>query len=395
MLSKSELDQYIDKSIHLRTLSGLYLKLDDVSDKNNSPSFIFTPNRNYASEFILVKKTETNVAIRLNIDIMNQNGTFGYHLYVIPENDVVYGAGNDELFAQFNIERDEQYILIKSAFKNSYFCYEYNILRCRPKNNSCRFIIEEAHIPFVQRSICVISYGYQRRNLDLTKSPIINTLIETYPQSSIDIYMLLPEDVDEFQDNMCNININKPSQCNLFISTHTNNAKHFIKMANSSSLPIISNRNRNYPFRVMSMLWNITESVRNVITAKRVYNSYILMRNDMFMTTQIFKKILDTTKLYCVINNNIDSHLFIGKDILLFNYLYDYYIRNKLSYVNDNPEKIIYDFLASHNVSLGNIYHLSPYVNYPSNLSKYEDSFYKLVVSKYRETVGDSVVQKK
>ena len=396
MLSGSDLNQYTDKSIYFKTSNGSYLKVEDIDGGNSCPSFILTQNRNYATEFILIKKTETNVSIRLNSDMKNQNGTFGYHLYVIPENDVVYGAGNDELFAQFNIERRAQYIYIKSAYKNAYFCHEYNIIRCRPQNNWCAFTIEEAHIPFVQRSVCVISYGYMRTPIDLNTSPIINTLKEIYPQTSIDIFMFLPEAMDEFYNVTYDINTITSPRCNVSIVTHKNDFKYFIKTSQSYGLPIVSNKNKNkiYSYRTMSTIWNITEAVRNIIASKKVYNTYILMRNDMYAYTKIFKKLLDTNKLYCLVNDRIDSHLLIGKDILLLNYLYDYYVRNKMTYAEEPVEKIMYDFLVSHNTSLGNIHYLTPFVNYPSNLKKFDDSFYKMVVSKYQEITGNILDQK-
>lgn len=396
MLSGSDLNQYTDKSIYFKTSNGSYLKVEDISEGNSSPLFILTQNRNYATEFILIKKTETNVSIRLNSDMKNQNGTFGYHLYVIPENDIVYGAGNDELFAQFNIERHAQYIYIKSAYKNAYFCHEYNILRCRSQNNLCSFTIEEAHIPFVQRSVCVISYGYMRIPVDLNTSPIINTLKEIYPQTSIDIFMFLPEVMDEFCNVTYDISTITSPRCIVSIVTHKNDVKYFIKTAQSYGLPVVSNKNKSkiYSYRTMSTIWNITEAVRNIIASKKVYNTYILMRNDMYAYTRIFKKLLDTNKLYCLVNDRIDSHLFIGKDVLLLNYLYDYYVRNKMTYSEEPVEKIIYDFLISHNTSLGNIHYLIPFVNYPSNMKKFDDSFYKTVSTKYQEVTGNIMDQK-
>lgn len=388
MLIGTDLNQYINKIIYLRTSTGLYVKLEDIAETNNSPTFVLVSNRNYASEFVFVKKTETNIAIRLNLDMKNQNNTFGYHLYVMPDSDIIYGAGNDEIFAQFNLERRAQYVYIKSAHKDAYFTYEYNVLRCRRLNSMNTFTIEEAHIPFIQRSICVVSYGYMRTPIDLKTSPIINSLKEIYPHTSIDIYMCLPEVMDEFYNvTLDTSNINSP-RCNVSIITHKHDVNYFIKASHSHGLPIVSNKNKIYSHRTLSTIWNITEAIKNVIATKKIYSTYILMRNDMYASTQIFKKILDVNKLFCSINGQLDPHLFIGKDILLFNYLCDFYVRNKSAYLEEPTEKIIRDFLVSHNVTIGDIHYLTPYIHYPINHKKLDDQFYKTVISKYQEVIG-------
>lgn len=383
MLSGSELTQYLDKVIYFRTSTGLYLRIEDVACTNQFPTFIFANNRCSASEFILVKKSDNNVSIRLNRDIGNQNGTYGYHLYVIPENDVVYGAGNDELFAQFNIEKSAQYVRIKSCYKNAYLCHEHSVLRCRNDCCNSSFIIEDAHIPFTKKTICVISYGYLRKKPFLHNSPIINTLKEIYPQSSIDIHMLLPHTMDEFCDEQCDTSNMTSSRCNVSIVTHKNDTSHFMRQSHSYSQPIISNGGKIYPHRTMSAIWNITESIKSVIATRKFYDIYILMRNDMYDNTRIFRKVFDSGKLYCMVNNEVDSHLFIGNDILSFNYLYDFYIRNLGTYTDCTINKIMTDFLKYRGVPLGDIRYVTPYVNYPCNLLKFSDGFRKNVITKY------------
>lgn len=388
MITGIDLNQYINKVIYIKTINGLYLSIEDVSETNYTPTFVFVNDKLHASEFVLSKKSESNVSIRLNNDMKNQNNTFGYHLYVLPDSDIVFGAGNDEIFAQFQLDHYNQYILIKSAHKNTYLCSEYNILRNRPRNDTTTsFTIEYANIPFVQRSVCVISYGYARKPMDINRSPIINTLKEIYPRAQIDMYIFMPEMMDEFYNASYDTNSIVSPKCNISVTTHKYDAKHFMKIAHSHGMSIISNKNKLYTFRTLSMLWNITEAVRNVIATKKVYNTYILMRNDMFSVTNIFRKLLDTNKLYCMNNGKLDSHLFIGKEITHLNYLYDFYMRNKLTYADEYPDKIIYDFLTAHNIQLGNIHHLSPLTNYPINPKKYDDAFYKTVIAKYQEVI--------
>jgi hypothetical protein len=387
-MNHKKIDQFIDKVVYIKTSNGLYLKVEDIDEHNFHATFVFTINRTHASEFILVKHHDDTINIRLNLDMRNQNNTFGYHLYVLPVNDIVYGSGNTELYAQFVIEQHGDYVLFKSAYKESYLSYEYNILRCRPKNEFNNFFVEEIHIPIIQRSICIMTYGYIRNPMDLNKAPIIDDLKTIYPQSQIDLYIFTPEVLDEF----CNVTFDKnlltSSKCNISVITHKNDIKYFMKIAYSQGLPIISNKNKNYSYRTISQLWNMSESVKNMLVHKKMYNLYILMRNDQFNTTRLFKKLIDTTKLYCLSNFMIDSHIFIGKDISLFNFLYDFYIRNKNTYAHEIPDKIICDFLCSHKVKLGNIHHVTPFINYNVNTKKLDDSFYKMVVNKYQEISG-------
>jgi hypothetical protein len=317
----------------------------------------------------------------------NQNGTFGYHLYTIPENDIVYGSGNDGQFAQFTLERHDQYISIKASHKESFLCYEYNVIRCRKRNNTSLFIAEESHIPFIQRSVCIITYGYVRNAIDLNKSPIIKTLKEIYPQTTIDIYAFAPETMDEFYNVSYDFPITSTDKCSVHSVTHQCDVKHFMKISHSHGLPIVSSKGKIYTHRTMSMLWNITESIRTFLATRKVYNIYILMRNDMFEYTHIFKKHIDINKLHCLIGDNLDAHLMIGKDILLLNYLYDFYIRNKNIYSGAPPEQVILDFLKNKNITMGQIHHLAPYITYPINKWKLEDSFCKQVYAKYSELV--------
>jgi len=390
-MSVKDIEQFIDKVIYIKSPAGLYLKVEDIDEKIANATFVFTVNRTYASEFILVKKDEKNINIRLNLDMKNQNNSFGYHLYVMPDNDIVYGSGNTELYAQFNLEKNGDFVQFKSAYKPTYLCHEYNVLRCRPKSEHNNFFIEEVHVPLIQRSICIMTYGYIRTPFDLNKSPILNDLKEIYPNSQIDLYIFTPEVLDEF----CNVTLDKnlltSSKCNISVVTHKNDVKYFIKVAHSQGLPLISNKCKVYSYRTISQIWNISESVKNMLAHKKMYNIYILMRNDQFNTTRLFKKLIDTTKLYCISNYTVDSHIFIGKDIQLFNFLYDFYIRNKNTYAHETPDKVICDFLCSHKVKLGNIHHVTPNITYNINSKKVDDSFYKMVVAKFQEVSGTTV----
>lgn len=377
-----------NKLINIRTTNNMYLRIENVSDKITSPTFILTNNKSEASEFLLIKKSD-NFVIRLHSDMKNQNNTFGYHLYVIPENDLIYGSGNDGLYAQFMIETKNNLSTIKSVYKGTYLSHEFNILRNRPKNENIYFSFEEVIIPFVQRSVCLITYGYMRKMIDLDMSPIIQTLKSIYPKTIIDVYMFIPEIVDEFYNVKIDDSKLKSQNCNVFLNTHKNDVKYFMKIAHSYGLPVVTARTRIYSYRTLSMFWNITEAVKHVTDTHKVYNTYILARNDMLQNIQIFKKLLDTNNiLYCINNNLLDSHIFIGKDIIKFIYLYDFYIKNKNNYIEETPEKIMFDFLNYHNVRIGDINHFTPNINYPVNNQKNMDSFYKNVCSKYQEIIG-------
>jgi hypothetical protein len=392
MIKGVDLDSYVHKNINLKTSNNMYVRIDDVNEKNHLPILILTPQRSLASEFMFIKKSETSIVIRLNNDMKNQNNTFGYHLYVIPESDLIFGSGNDELFAQFNLEKKDQFVMIKSSYKGTYLSHEYDVLRNRPfdqKWDKFLFSIEEIHIPFVQRNICIISFGYLSRQVNLTNSPIINTLKDIYPQSTIDLYMFLPETLDEFYNIQINPKLLQSPKCMTFVKTHNNNIDHFIKLAHSYGMPMISSTHKNYSFRTISLLWNMTESIKMFLETKKVYNTYIMMRNDMFANANVLKKILDCNKLYCLNNNSIDNHIFIGKDILQFSYLFDFFVKNKTTYLDETPERVMNDFLSFHNVRLGDIHHMTPFIDYPSNAQIKLESFFKNVISKYKELFGN------
>lgn len=385
MLSGSDLEYYTNKIVYIKTSSGLYLKLENINESNTHPHFLFVSKKNLASEFILIKKSDTNISIRLNNEIKNQNGTFGYHLYTIPDNELVLGAGNDEAFSHFNIEKNNDQVCIRSVHKDAYLCHEFNILRCRKKNNFSSFILEESIIPYVNKSICIISYGYARNNINLTNSPIINTLHEIYPQSQIDLFMCFPKMMDEFYEINYDTSAIINNKCNININIHNNDTKHFMKIAHNQGLPIITNKGKHYSHRTLSTLWNISESIKYFLSFKKVYGIYILMRNDMFEHTKIIKRFLDTNKLCCLNNGRVDPHLFIGHDILTLNYIYDYYIRNKSNFIEASLDQIMYEYLKVHNVQMNDIHVFSQNNGYPINNKKFNDEFYKQVMSKYKE----------
>jgi len=55
------------------------------------------------------------ISIKLDQNIINQNGTPGWHLYTAPKNNLIYGAGNSGPWATFKLELvKDKYYLIKS-----------------------------------------------------------------------------------------------------------------------------------------------------------------------------------------------------------------------------------------------------------------------------------------
>ena len=396
ILAKKALEPFINKLIYLRTSTGLFIKIEEISETNNSPTFVLVSNKNHATEFILSQKTDTNVSIRINVDMKNQNGTFGYHLYVLPENDIVYGSGNDEIFAQFVIElaerseHSEQYIKIRSAHKPYYLCHEYNVLRCRERvgESSTKFVIENVNIPCVQRSVCIISYGFMKNIIDLKNSPIINSLKEIYPSSTLDIYIFSPNILDEFYNVTFNTSLITDDKCNVTIKTYPYDITHYMKLSHFFNMPIISNKNKVYSYRILSMFWNLSEAIKMMVATKKIYNTYILLRNDSYSRVDIYKKLIDPTRMYCYSGDSIDTHFMVGKEILSLAHLYDYYVKHRTMYGDATPQQIIAHFFASQNLKTGFISNIAPPLQYQVNQNKTSDIFYKTIYEKYKELVG-------
>lgn len=400
ILAKKALDPFINKLVYLRTSSGLFVKIEEISETYNSPTFILVSNRSHATEFILSQKTDTNISIRINADMKNQDGSFGYHLYVLPDNDIVYGAGNDELFAQFVIElsdrseHSEQYVRIKSAYKSCYLCHEYNVLRCRSQENATQFIIDCVNIPCVQRSVCIISYGFMKNTIDLKNSPIINSLKEIYPSTTIDIYIFSPNILDEFYNVTFDTASITCDKCNVTVRTYPYDITHYMKLSHFFNMPIISNKNKVYSYRTLSMFWNLSEAIKMMVITKKIYNTYILLRNDSYSKVNIYKKLIDPSKMYCYNGDSIDTHFMVGKEILSLAHLYDYYVKHRTMYSDALPHQIISHFFASQNIKTGFISNIAPPIQYTVNQNKTSDVFYKSVYEKYKELVSCDKIQK-
>lgn len=393
MLSSSEFEPYINKLVYIRTSSGLYVKLEEISENNNTPTFVLIPNKNHATEFILSRKSCNTVSIRINIDMKNQNGTFGYHLYTMPDTDTIYGSGNDEVFAQFNLIHYDKYIQIKSSHKDCYFCYEYGVMRCRNQTSFTSFLLEDIHIPSVQRSICIISYGFMKNIIDLKKSPIINTLKEIYPQNTLDIYIHSPSILDEFYNVTFDPALITADKCNVSIKTYPYDVTKFMKLSHFFNMPIISNRNKIYSYRTLSMFHNLSEAIKTMVSSKKVYTTYILLRNDSYHCVDLYKKIIDTTKLYCYNNELIDTRLCIGKDILFLSHIYDYFVKNRNQFADVHPRVVIGYFFQAQSFKTGSLCNLAPSPQYQTNQTKLTDTFYKSIYAKYKELVNSETTK--
>lgn len=381
----TNLDQYINHPIHIRTSSGLYLKVENPNEHDHSPTFVLITQKAYASEFILIRKTPTNFCIRLNIDMKNQNGTYGYHLYTIPDNDTVYGSGDEGIFAQFQLFQNKTSLKIKSANKNSYLIHDYNVLRCRQTGQNMDFFIDDTFTPHTNNSVCIISYGFARRPIDINNSLLLNNLMEMYPRMMIDLYMFLPDIMDELCAIQYDVNTLKSGKFNVSLKTYKYDIKHFIKLAHSFGLPIINGKSRIYTYRTLSTLWNISESIKFMIATKKIYDVYILLRNDMFEHSQIMKNPIDCNKFYATIDGSVDTHIMIGKPILCLEQIYEFFIKNKNKLVTLTPDQIINQFYALKNTPLLPLYCIMPHIVYPVNKQKYDDAFYRNIYGMYHD----------
>lgn len=394
MTSDKYFNKYIDRVVHIRTANNLYVKIDNITETNRNISLILVNNKLNATEFILQQKTDTNFCFRVNIDCKNQNNEYGYYIYTIPENDLIYGCGNDGLYAQFQLERNNEYIKIKSAFKNCYLCYDYNILRIPNKGNSCNFSFDDNNIITSTqitntKTICIISYGFLRQIPNIDTAPLLNTLKELYPTSSIDIYMHLPNIMDEFYDVEYDPNMLISTKFNLSIKNYKYDVNHFMQVAHSFGLPIINGKHKNYMYRILSMLWNISESIKYLQSSKKYYDVYILLRNDSYSQCQIIRRLINPTKFYCLQDkeNVIDSHMMIGKEILNLASLYDFFVKNKNQLSSLTPCQIITNFFMAYHVDMSPLCYITPKITYSVNSKKTEDTFYKMIYAKYQEII--------
>jgi len=104
-----------------RTLNdGIYYIINLKSSKYLT-SFEHSPH-NCKSMGMSEKHTEFYIyrnldkySIKLNLDIKNQNGTNGWHLYTVPKSNTLFGAGNGEKWATFDIIKKDKFYLIKSV----------------------------------------------------------------------------------------------------------------------------------------------------------------------------------------------------------------------------------------------------------------------------------------
>lgn len=80
-------------------------KIDNVSVNTQGSVFYITS---------LSKNNSNKYLIRLGKPMKNQNGSDGWHLYTLPNDNKLYGAGNDGLWANFIIDKIDNKYLIRS-----------------------------------------------------------------------------------------------------------------------------------------------------------------------------------------------------------------------------------------------------------------------------------------
>jgi hypothetical protein len=133
----------------------------------------------------------------------------------------------------------------------------------------------------------------------------------------------------------------------------------------------------------------MAEAIKNVIRTKMMYNTYILVRNDSFHVVDLYKKLIDQSKLYCYDGISVDTHLMVGgNDILQFANIYETYVKNKDMYRDATPQQILDHFIQSKGMRTGSLSNIAPPRNYIVNANKTTEIFYKTVYSKYREFVN-------
>lgn len=82
--------------------SKMYINLSNISQKNNRSVTVGSNG-----EYLRISTTDNkNYYIKLKYDLINQNNTLGWHLYTVPYNDDIYGAGNNGIWAIFHFEQD-------------------------------------------------------------------------------------------------------------------------------------------------------------------------------------------------------------------------------------------------------------------------------------------------
>lgn len=107
----------------IEQLEGGVYKIINVKTKqyinviNPSPKVNNTVVANKKPALFVVYSNNGALSIKLELDIMNQNDTKGWHLYTVPKNNILYGAGNNGPWATFTVEKSGNYYLLKTPHK--------------------------------------------------------------------------------------------------------------------------------------------------------------------------------------------------------------------------------------------------------------------------------------
>lgn len=129
----STIDTTISNGVYhiLNYKTKTYLYAKEIGPKNiNGVSVSTAPMEFY------IYKNRSKYSIRLNMDLINQNNTKGWHLYTLPKNSTLFGAGNDGIWATFDIIKKDNYYLIKSYHNET-----------NRKNNIGRYLYVENNLP--------------------------------------------------------------------------------------------------------------------------------------------------------------------------------------------------------------------------------------------------------
>lgn len=378
ILCDSQLDKLLNKIVVIKTNNNLYLHVHNICQQNIHPTFILTPNNFEATEFILIKKNNNSFAIRLNYDIKNQNNTFGYHLYTSPDSDLVFGSGDDGLFANFLLFKQNNDLFIKSIYKDVFLSHEYNVLRFRPFNqNNCSFSIEtrkEIYTPITEQSICVVVFGYLYEELNLDNSNLLNDLSERYNNQNLHVYFYL----FNTENKQITSSTNK---FKLYINNHNNNDDFFIMKSINLGLTETTTSGF-YTHKLLELFWNISNAV-SFATKQRMYDNYMLLNIDAVNKIKVINKNFDLSRYYCLNEGIFNFYFSVGKFVQRLNYLYDFFVKNKLLYTNMLPEKIILAFLKSQNVITCEIHSITTF-NTIAKLQKYcDDDYLQEIKQKY------------
>ena len=379
-LIDNNLNVFLNRPVLLKTKNNLYIHVHNISQYNCYPTFILTPHDYDATEFILVKKPDNIFTIQLNLDMKNQNDTFGYNLYSMPTSDLVFGSGNDDLFSHFTLEKYNEFFYFKSVHK--YLSHSYNILRFKSFDiNDCAFSIENVnyiHNQYPEQNICVIIFGYPNKSLDLHNSVLLNDLSKKYNKENLSVYLYLTK----CADTDFNI-IGENDKYNLKIDLHDNDENSFISKSISNGFPVKTTLNI-YSHKLLELFWNISQSVSLAIREKK-FDNYMLLNIDALFNVNLIRKNFDLSKYYCLNNGKFNFYFSVGKFIQSMNYLYDFFIKNKLLYLNLDPEKIVLNYLRSQNVIAGEIHSITNCPFFAQLQTACEDDYFNDISKKYVE----------